>query len=219
MSDRKQRSAGPPPTHRGYSPWEVVSALQKAIRRSQEEDAIYWALELDNSNFTGWAWARLKVIASEDIGIADTQAVLLVHILYAAWADARKKDKEAKGGLFLVHATLALARAQKSRIADSALIALGEEAEWRPIPDVALDIHTRQGKQMGRGWSFFFEASGLLADPETGELSEDGSTTPDPYREAARQVLESGHRASEGLPGSVAEQVEQLRLEQDGEGS
>ena len=34
------------PTVRGYDMKEVVSALQKAIRRSDDESALFWAVEL-----------------------------------------------------------------------------------------------------------------------------------------------------------------------------
>jgi MgsA AAA+ ATPase C terminal len=207
-------SQGPPPTRRGLDAYECVSQVQKALRRGQEERALFFALELDNSGYSAWIWKRLKIVASEDVGIADTQAVLLVHALFAAWKEERVKDKQARGGLFLTHSVIALARAQKSRIADSALIALGEEAPPMEIDDVALDVHTRAGQRRGRGWPFFFESSGLLADPETGELSEDGST-PDPYRERARQVLERPHRTSQPTLESVAEEVEQMHFEMD----
>lgn len=214
MSDR----SGPPPTHRGNDAYQVVSCVQKMIRRGQEEEAIFWALELDQSGFTAWVWKRLLVIGSEDVGLADSTAVLLTHSLYRAWKDEREKDKQATGGLFLVHAVIVLARAKKSRIADSAYIALGDAAPPRPVPDIALDLHCRAGQRMGRGWTWFFEHSGLLADPETGELTEDGST-PDPYRERARQVLERGRRTSQDAapPPSLNERADpqQLRIEEE----
>lgn len=210
MSDRQ----GPPPTRRGLDAFECVSAVQKMIRRGQEEDAIWFALELDQSGYSAWIWRRLKIVASEDVGIAEPLAALTVRALYENWLDERQRDKRAQGGLFLVHAVIVLSRAKKSRIADSAFVALGEHAPPREIPDVALDVHTRAGQRMGRRWRFFFEESGLLADPETGELTEDGST-PDPYRERARQVLEQGRRAAEGLPESVAEQVQQMQIEME----
>lgn len=184
---------GPPPTRRGFDAYECVSAVQKMIRRGQEEDAIWFALELDQSGYSAWIWRRLKIVASEDVGVAEPLAALTVRALYENWQDERQRNKRAQGGLYLVHAVVVLCRAKKSRIADSALIALGEAAPPRAIPDVALDVHCRAGQRKGRRWRFFFEESGLLADPETGELTEDGST-PDPYRDRARQILEKRDR-------------------------
>ncbi len=194
---------GPPPTRRGLDAFECVSQVQKAIRRGQEETALWFALELDQSGYSAWAWRRLLIIASEDVGIGEPLAALTVRALFENWQEERKRDKQAQGGVFLTHAVIVLARAKKSRIADSALIALGEAAPPREIDDVARDIHTKAGRKMRRGWRFFFESSGLLADPETGELTADGAT-PDPYRERAREVLERGRSASKTLPGPDA---------------
>jgi hypothetical protein len=60
-------------TKHNYDAFEVVSALQKCIRRGLEEDALYWAYELAesrNKNYSSWLWTRLKVIACEDVGPA-----------------------------------------------------------------------------------------------------------------------------------------------------
>lgn len=186
MSSQEKRS--PPPTRRGHELAEVVSALQKCIRRGDPEGSAFWALEMDASGFTAYVFRRLATIASENC-FADPMAAVLVAALRASWEAERQHRKSARGGLYVAHAAAYLARAKKARIADSLLIVAGEDAEPREIPDVALDGHTRRGRQLGRGWSFFFETSGLLADPETGELTEDGAL-PDPFRERARAVLE-----------------------------
>lgn len=214
MTDR----TGPPPTRRGLDAFECVSQVQKAIRRGQEETALWFALELDQSGYSAWIWRRLLIIASEDVGIGEPLAALTVRALFDNWQDERKRDKRAQGALFLTHAVIVLARAKKSRIADSALIALGEAAPPREIDDVARDIHTKAGRKMRRGWRFFFESSGLLADPETGQLTEDGAT-PDPYRERARQVLERRRKTPEGPAGPVTEQdpPKQLTIDQEAE--
>jgi replication-associated recombination protein RarA len=189
VSDRsaKRSEDGPPPTRRGYELALVVSALQKAIRRGQEADAVFWVLEMDASGFTAYAWRRLAIVASEDVGLADPEAVLLVRALRDNWIDAKAYDKRATGGLFLVHATLTLSRARKSRIADNALVAIQADRERREIPDVALDVHTKAGRAMGRGWRHFIDESGLVAAVETGELGY--GCLPDVYRGEAEAVL------------------------------
>lgn len=72
-------------TKNGYNLDEVVSALQKSIRRGLEEDAMYWALEMVDSGYIRYMWRRLLVIASEDIGPADPQTVILISSLYVAY--------------------------------------------------------------------------------------------------------------------------------------
>ena len=92
-----------------------------------------------------------------------------------------------------LHAVVLLAKARKSRLVCHALIHdTGSEPDlYREPPDVALDRHTRKGREMGRGWQSFWSAAALLADPESGELTAEGSI-PDPYRDPARRVLEDG---------------------------
>ena len=68
-----------------------------------------------------------------------------------------------------------LSRAKKSRIVDHALIAFSADETVREIPAAALDKHTKRGRAMGRGWEHFWADGSLLADPETGELTAEGS--------------------------------------------
>lgn len=56
-------------TPKGYDLHEVISALQKELRRGKEYEAVYWASELESFN-PKLLWNRVRVIASEDVGIA-----------------------------------------------------------------------------------------------------------------------------------------------------
>ena len=51
--------------------FELMSALQKAIRWCEVNDARYFAKELIEMGKPGTNFTRLKVIAAEDIGLAD----------------------------------------------------------------------------------------------------------------------------------------------------
>jgi replication-associated recombination protein RarA len=144
----------------GYKCEEVTSAMQKCIRRGTEEDALFWATELDLTGFGEYVWKRLRIIASEDVGLEDNSlAAIAVRALYDNWREQRKKDdtKHAPERLFLVHAVLALCRTFKSRIVDDALVVFYEgKRETRKIPDFALDRHTQRGRRLKRGWDHFF---------------------------------------------------------------
>jgi replication-associated recombination protein RarA len=173
-----QQSAG------GYFLGEVASALQKSIRRGLEDDALFWATELDISGFGEYAWKRLKIIASEDVGLADPLVAVAVQSLYQSWKEQRsKKDaKHEPERLFFVHAVLLLARAQKSRMVDHALITFYEADRAsirRDVPDYALDKHTAAGRRMRRGHSHFWEE---------GARVENAAPMADPYRERAREI-------------------------------
>src|SRR5437764_10480805 len=98
---------------------------------------------MDLSSFGGWAWKRLRKIASEDVGIAEPGVASEVRSLYANWLDERKDDKHNPnaGRLYLCHATILLARARKDRRVDSSAIAFYEGDRPHPdVPDHPLDM-------------------------------------------------------------------------------
>jgi replication-associated recombination protein RarA len=166
---------------------EVTSALQKSIRRGLEEDALFWATELDLAGYGNYVWKRLRIIASEDVGLADPTVAATVRALYENWLEQRKNKDDRSGAerLFLVHAVILLARAPKSRIVDHALMVMYEgDRARREIPDYALDKHTVRGRQMGRGHDHFFEVGAELAN----------AGLDDPYAEDARVARASTGR-------------------------
>jgi replication-associated recombination protein RarA len=181
-SQERQERWKPELTVHGHDWSEVVSALQKCVRRGLEDDALYWAVELDRSGYGEFAFKRLRVIAMEDVGLADPNVIVQVQSLYEVWTALRKKrdDKNQPWRLALVMATMVCARAAKSRAVDHALLAYYGEDEVREIPDWALDKHTSRGWELKRGWKHFWDESTLLLDRENGELVHE--PIPDPYR-------------------------------------
>lgn len=166
----------------GYNCAEAASAMQKCIRRGLEPDALFWATELDRSNFGEYVWKRLRIIASEDIGLGDPAAAGIVRTLYENWKDQRKKDdtRHAPERLFLVHAVMLLCRAAKSRSVDHALVVFYEGPRpKRDVPDFALDKHTGRGRARKRGWKHWW-AEGCQLAQSAGNSHE--------YEEAARQI-------------------------------
>jgi replication-associated recombination protein RarA len=166
----------------GYKCGEVTSAMQKCIRRGLEEDALFWATELDLAGYPEYVWKRLKIIASEDVGLGDNSAAPTISALYQHWLEQRKKKdtRHAPERLFLVHAVLILCRAAKSRAVDHALIALYEAPrEKREIPDFAKDRHTAAGRKLRRGWKHFWSEGAKLANK---------AELPDPYEAIARKT-------------------------------
>jgi len=164
----------------GYLNGEVASAMQKAIRRGEERPALFWASELDLAGYGNYVWKRLRIIASEDVGLADPDAVQTVRALWENWQDAKKAKDEGAMPLFLAHAVLVLVRAKKSGVALYATFAfwMGDrKGMGMEIPDHALDLFTARGRRMGRkgeaGKRFFLDESGKLANEKL----------PNPYRE------------------------------------
>jgi replication-associated recombination protein RarA len=151
---------------------------------------LYWASELDLAGYANYVWKRLRIIASEDVGLADPHAAVVVRTLYENWREFVREIRARSGEhgphrLFLVHAVLYLARAKKSRIVDHATMVMyrGTRPELE-IPDHALDRHTKRGRRLGRGHAHFFDVAAQL----------ENESLPDPYREQARKVWENGPR-------------------------
>lgn len=152
----------------GYEFGEVASALQKCIRRGMEEEALYWALELELAGYTNYLFKRLVIIACEDIGGANLPLVSQVCELRSA-VDYIKKDSKGKGYDLCVlgHVILQMCRSPKSREADDFVNhvlrqrRIGGKLE---IPDFALDKHTERGRKKGRGAHYFWQDGAKLAN-------------------------------------------------------
>ena len=153
-------------TQHGYRCDQVVSALQKSIRRGDSDGSVFWAHELNTSGFGAWAWKRLLIIVCEDVGLAEPSAPAVVNALYqisqvllAQQPKPAPGEKASHPWLPLLEATWFLSRCKKNReIADlcSVLEFRIQRGEMPEIPDVARDGHTAAGRAMGRG-SVHFE--------------------------------------------------------------
>jgi len=173
-------------TDGGFNRYAVVSLLQKAIRRGDEEVAAWCAWELARSGF-GWnLWDRLNTFVVEDLK-ADTRAPLLVG-RYEELAERWDMDSR-RGQMAAVQAALVVARARAAREGANAVNGFHAVAKKRaearaegadptytfPVTaddlsadgeyDVALDGHTGEGKRLGRS-SPFFRIHGARVGPE-----------------------------------------------------
>jgi replication-associated recombination protein RarA len=152
-------------TKHGYDHYELLSALQKCIRRGMEYEALHFAIELEEFNPT-MLWNRLKVIASEDIGPANPIMPVLVEVMQKNYFSEKSKLAEGNQSLYLGNAVVCLCLSQKSRITDDLLNVVYNEREkedkFLPIPEFALDMHTARGKALGKGIEDFFSEGNKL---------------------------------------------------------
>ncbi|HUU89016.1 MAG TPA: hypothetical protein VMX17_14875 [Candidatus Glassbacteria bacterium] len=140
-------------TKNNYSLDEVISTLQKTIRRGQEFEAMYWATELVDSGYDRYLWRRLCIIAAEDIGLADENAIILVNACANTWEWIKSQNKIPEKNI-LALAILKLCRAKKNREADDLayLMEIKRKKGLKlEIPDIAVDCHTKRGKEKLRG--------------------------------------------------------------------
>jgi len=149
-------------TKSGYDFFEVSSALQKSIRRCNEDEAMFWAIELYKSNYAKYLWKRMLIMTSEDVGLANpVLGAQMIALKQSYDYLAGLKDKHTPEVLPFFHALLLLVRSKKSRFVDLAFSvywkAHNDNAGKHEVPDYALDKHTRRGKAKGRGLDHFYE--------------------------------------------------------------
>ena len=161
-------------TRNGFPGDEIVSMLQKSIRKGKEENAIKAAYEMyiTSPQFEDKLWRRLMAISVEDIGFGDTEACRYVYTLN----QIRKEFLYADGDrcLFFIQAIRYLCRCKKERSSDHIKCKLMTEFEHGKtfeVPDYAYDMHTQKGREMGRDVVHFLEeASAVTPELENEEF-------------------------------------------------
>ncbi|MEO8476732.1 MAG: replication-associated recombination protein A, partial [Actinomycetota bacterium] len=133
----------------GDAHYDVISAFIKSIRGSDPDAALFWlARMLEAGEDARFIARRLIVHASEDIGLADSNALLVA--VAAAQAVEHVGLPEAR--LNLAHATLYLARAPKSNSAYTAIAkALEDAPSPEPVPLHLRDASYRGARELGHG--------------------------------------------------------------------
>ncbi|HEU4449649.1 MAG TPA: replication-associated recombination protein A [Gaiellaceae bacterium] len=140
----------------GDAHYDFTSAFIKAIRGSDPDAALYYlAAMLEGGEDPRFVARRLIVHASEDIGMADSRALLVA----TAAAHAVEHVGLPEAQLNLAHATIYLARAPKS---NAVLRALGaarrdvrEHGAIRP-PKSLRDTHYRGAQKLGHGEGYVY---------------------------------------------------------------
>jgi replication-associated recombination protein RarA len=174
-----------PDTKHGLNTMACVSAMQKAIRRGMEREAMEFACELMHSGkaFHSMVCNRLEVICHEDLNTLAAPHVFPVVAASLAASRERYSKSIGEARLMVRNAIRAMCRSPKSRAGCHFAAAIGLRSlleDYAPeIPDYALDMHTMKGKAMGRGLDHFRkEGAKLVPEP----------TEPDLYIEEAYRL-------------------------------
>ena len=180
-------------TFHGLAADQVISALQKEIRRGNTENACLLAYEMliTSPALEDYLWQRLMVMSVEDIGFGNPFAAVVLNSLYQMLINFDRSMGERK--LFAVHAVRYLCTCQKDRSSDEMINWILMESERDQvipeIPDYALDKHTAAGQALGRGDSHFWEV-GTQLNPEL----PDRDLT---YRNRVLSLLDSTYHSSQ----------------------
>ncbi len=135
----------------GEMHYDIISAFIKSIRGSDPDGAIYWLARMvaggEDPEFIA---RRLVISASEDIGLANPNALLLANACF----DALKKIGWPEGRIILAETTIYLASSPKSNSAYKAIndaLALVEQTGNLPVPLHLRNAPTGLMKELGYG--------------------------------------------------------------------
>ena len=133
----------------GEMHYDIISAFIKSIRGSDPDGALYWlARMVEGGEDPAFIARRLVISASEDIGLANPNALLLANAAF----DAVMKIGWPEGRIPLAEATVYLATSPKSNSAymgiDSAL-ALVRKTGNLPVPLHLRNAPTKLMKELG----------------------------------------------------------------------
>ena len=122
----------------GEQHYDIISAFIKSIRGSDPNAAVYWlARMIEGGEDVKFIARRLLILASEDIGNANPNALLLANATF----DAVNKIGYPESQLILSQCAIYLASSPKS---NSATVAIGEAmAAVKQFGDLPVPLHIR----------------------------------------------------------------------------
>lgn len=129
--------------------YDIISAFIKSIRGSDPDAAVYWlARMVKGGEDPEFIARRLVILASEDIGLANPNALLLANATF----DALRKIGWPEGRIILAECTVYLANSPKSNSAylsiDAALAAVDKTGNL-PVPLHLRNAPTKLMKDLG----------------------------------------------------------------------
>ncbi len=152
----------------GEQHYDIISAFIKSIRGSDPNAAVYWlARMIEGGEDVKFIARRLLILASEDIGNANPNALLLANATF----EAVNKIGYPESNLILSQCTIYLASSPKS---NSATIAIGEaSAAVREFGDLPVPLHVRNAPtalmkklDYGKGYKYSHDYDKNFSDQE-----------------------------------------------------
>ncbi len=142
----------------GDEHYDLLSAFQKSIRGSDPDAAIFYLAKLLDCGELLSVCRRLQVIASEDVGLAFSNAAVICR----ACVESARELGMPEASVPLSHATIALATAPKS---DSAVAAYQKvlqdlkDGRGNEIPAYLRDAHYKGAERLSRGVGYQYPHS------------------------------------------------------------
>ena len=182
--------------------YDVVSAFIKSIRGSDPQAGLFWlARMLESGDDPKFIARRLVILASEDVGMADPNA--LVVAVAAATALEHVGLPEAQ--LNLAQAVVYLATAPKSNRVALAIWAAREDVRkgvFSEVPAHLRDGHYQAAKEFGHGVGYIYPH-----DDPSGWVSQ--QYLPDQAKGSISRQTSYYTPSDHGLEAEIAERIEQ----------
>ncbi len=168
---------------RGFKCDELISALQKYIRRGNLTEALLVAREMYETSpeLEIHLWNRLLVISASDCNDGTFTQTSIVESLNRV--GMRMQRGTGERWLFIVQAVRYLVTISKDMTTDEICMwtrhTMNNHLREPVIPDYAIDIHTEAGRSKGRGVAHFLKDGTVItnrfegADPTYGKLVRD----------------------------------------------
>ena len=138
----------------GDSHYDIASAFIKSMRGSDPDAALYWlARMLEGGEDPRFIARRIVICASEDVGTADSMALVVAAAAVQATEFVGLPECE----YALAHATVYVACAPKSNAVTRAIAAAREDSRnnpSRPVPTALRDKSYAGAARLGRGQGY-----------------------------------------------------------------
>lgn len=182
----------------GEQHYDVISAFIKSVRGSDPNAAIYYlARMLAGGEEPRFIARRLVILASEDIGLANPNALLLANACF----DTVHKIGMPEARITLAETTIYLATSPKSNSAymaiNRALAQVGHDTNNRPVPLHLRNAPTRlmEREGYGKGYKYAHDYEGKFAELEFMPQGLEGTKfyEPDTQNAAEAKIAERIH--------------------------
>jgi putative ATPase len=181
--------------------YDHTSAMIKSIRGSDPDAALYWTFKMLQGGEEPRVIARrLIILASEDVGLANSHALTVAVAAF----DACEKVGMPECEYALAHAVLYLATSPKSNSITRAIAAVKQNLRTQPIQQVPLwlrDAHSQTNKELGHGADYRYSH-----DYPQGVSGQDYLL--DPF-----VCYQPGHAGAEAATGQRMAQLSKLKAE------
>jgi putative ATPase len=180
--------------------YDHASAMIKSIRGSDPDAALYWTFKmLQGGEDSRYIARRLTILASEDVGLANSHALTVATAAFEACEKIGMPECE----YHLAHAVLYLATSPKSNSVTKAMHAVKKSLRDEPVQAVPLwlrDAHTKTNKALGHGKDYLYSH-----DYPSGISGQE-------FMLAPQQFYVPGHSGAEAATAQRLEQLKQLKV-------